>query len=384
MDYLPVNIYDWQNRTNQGDYGMIEIGPYDQWAIEYGYALAEKPEALQTILRKASQPELTFATDEDTMGPDPLARRYDFAANPLAYARKQIELARFHRERLLGKFVKEGQSWARARYGYEMTLALQTRALTMMSGWLGGAFVHRTKKGDPGNRPPLAVVPVRDQRDALAFVLEHAFRDEAYGLTPALLRHLTLDKWWDNLAAIFEDATWPIHDRILSVQAVVLTRLMNPDTLGRVFDNERMTPPEEDMITLPEILRSLETEIWSELDRPADRASERTPMISSLRRNLQREYLERLIDLSMPGTWSQAAHKPIANLALMHLRQLSARLARTLGQSGLDAYTRAHLEESKLRIEKALDAGYLLNGVGPASAINLMLYLGRTNAPPGF
>ena len=127
MDYLPVNIFDWQNKKKQGDYTMIDMGPYDFWAIEYGYAIVEKPEELKPILAKASQPELTYATDEDTFGPDPLARRYDFAADPLSYGKKQLELARFHRERLIDKFVKEGQSWAHARHGYEMTLALQTR-----------------------------------------------------------------------------------------------------------------------------------------------------------------------------------------------------------------------------------------------------------------
>lgn len=381
MDYLPINIYDWQDKEKQGDYGMVEIGPCDYWAIESGYRLADKPKALKAVLSKAAQPELTYATDEDTMGPDPLARRYDFGANPLAYARKPMELARFHRERLIEKFVKEGQSWARTRYGYEMTLGPQTRAVAMMSGWLGGAFINRDKKGDPGNRTPITVVFVQDQREALRFVIEHAFRDAAYGLTQELLRRMTIDKWWDRLEVIFEDPTWPVHDRILSVQALVLTRLLNPGTLRRVYDNELMTPSGEDMITLPERLRTLEDEIWAELDRPPATYTERAPLISSLWRNLQREYLERLIDLSMPSAWSVAAHKPIANLALLHLRQLSGCLAKALEAAGLDTYARAHLEESKLRIDKALDAGYLLNPGVAGLPVNITIQLVQTNAP---
>jgi hypothetical protein len=379
MDYLPVNVYDWQEKEKQGDYGMIDIGPYDFWAIEYGYAIVEKPEGLKPILSRASQPDLTYATDEDTFGPDPLARRYDFAADPLSYARKQLELARFHRERLIDKFVKEGQSWARARYGYEMTLALQTRALSMMSSWLGGAFVNRDKKGDPGDRAPIAVVPVADQRAALTFVIENSFRDSAYGLTPELLRRMTIDKWWDNLGAIFEDATWPVHDRIMGIQSMVLTRLLNPGTLGRVYDNEFLTPAQEEMITLPEVLKTVEGEVWSELDESGGRYTDREPMISSLRRNLQREYVERLIDLSMPESWSQASHKPIANLALMHLRRLSGRIGKVQDASGLDAYTRAHLSETKLRIDKALDAGYLLNAGARGGGGGVYYLIGQTN-----
>jgi hypothetical protein len=381
MDYLPVNIFDWEDKEKQGDYAQIDIGPYDVWAIEYGYALSDKADDLKAILARASEPELTYATDEDTIGPDPLARRYDFAADPLSYARRQMELARFQRARLLGKFVKEGESWSRARYGYEMTLALQTRAVSMMSAWLGGAFIHRDKKGDPGDRAPIQVVPVGDQRDALAFVLETTFRDDAYGLDPVLLVRMSVDKWLDQYRVAFEESTWPVHDRIMGIQSTVLTRLLNPGTLGRVYDNEFLTPAEEDMVTLPEIFRAVEGEIWSELDQSSGTYTERKPMISSLRRNLQREHVERLIDLSMPESWAQSSHKPIANLALMHLRDLGRRLAAVEDRAGLDAYTRAHLGEARLRIEKALEAGYLINAGAMGGGVPIFLLVGQTNAP---
>ncbi len=384
MDYLPVNIHNWQDKEKQGDYGMIDIGPYDFWAIEYGYSLSDKPDDLKSILKRASEPELQYATDEDTMGPDPLARRYDFASDPLAYARRQVELARFHRARLLEKFVKEGQSWSRARYGYEMTLAMQTRALSIISGWLGGAFVNRDKKGDPGNRAPIEVVSAFAQRDALKFLLAETFRDDAYNLNPELLRRMTVDKWLDDgYARALEDPTWPVHDRIMSIQSMVLTRILNPGTLGRVYDNEFITPAKEDAITLPEVIKTVEAEVWSELDKGDGRFTEREPMISSLRRNLQREYVERLIDLSMPNTWGQASHKPIGNLALMHLRDLGTRIAKAVEArgEGLDAYSKAHLTEAKLRIDKAVDAGYVLNGGGMGGGMPFIIMIGQTNAP---
>lgn len=385
MDYLPVNLFNWNEKEKQGDYGMIDIGPYDFWAIEYGYTDGNKPDELKKILKRSSEPELQYATDEDTVGSDPLARRYDFASDPLSYAKKQMELAQFHRARILDKFVKEGQSWSRARYGYEMTLAVQTRALTMMSGWLGGAFVNRDKKSDMASRSPVEVVSAKAQRDALTFLLETAFRDEAYGLSTELLRRMTVDKWWDDYRTAFEPATWPVHDRIMGIQASILTRVLNPDTLGHVFDNEFRTPAKEDMVTLPEVLQTVEKEVWSELDKTGAKFTDREPMISSLRRNLQREYVERLIDLSMPVSYGQASHKPIANLALMHLRDLSARLGRVQDAKKdiLDPYSRAHLSEAKLRIDKAVDAGYVLNASGMGGGIPFYFFYGQnqTNAP---
>ncbi len=383
MDYLPVNIFNWEDKGKQGDYGMIDIGPYDIWAIEYGYSSSDKPDDLKAVLRRASEPELQYATDEDTWGPDPLARRYDFASDPLDYARKQMDLAQFHRKRLIDKFVKEGQSWARARHGYEMTLALQTRAVSMMAGWLGGAFINRDKKGDPGNRAPITVVSAKAQREALQFILETTFRDSAYGLNPDLLQRMTVDKWLDDMSYAFEESTWPVHDRIMGIQASVLTQILNPGTLGRVYDNEILTPASQDTITLPEILNHVENEIWSECAKGDGHYTDREPMISSLRRNLQREFVERLIDLSMPSTWQQASHRPIANLALMHLRNLSARIGKCIEdrKDAVDEYSLAHLGEAKLRIDKALDAGYLLNSGAGSGNQPIIIVVGETNGP---
>ncbi len=87
-DYLPINIPLEAGET-RGDYTMIGIGPYDYWAIEYGYTPDESK--LDAILQRCSEPELRYATDEDTNGPDPLARRYDYAADPLDYANNQMK-----------------------------------------------------------------------------------------------------------------------------------------------------------------------------------------------------------------------------------------------------------------------------------------------------
>ena len=51
-------------------------------------------------------------------------------------------------------------------------------------------------------------------------------------------------------------------------------------------------------------------------------------MISSLRRDLQREHLERLVDLTLPaGGGTGAAQKPISTLAQRELRQIRDRIA---------------------------------------------------------
>ena len=376
MDYTPIN-YRFESGDVQGDYAMIDIGPYDFWAIEYGYTLNEKD--LAEILKRCSEPELQYATDEDTSGPDPLARRYDFSKDPLDYAQEQMKLIKLYRSRILDKFVKDGDSWAKARRGYELTLSLQTRAAGMMANWIGGAFVNRDKKGDPGDRPPVEVVPAEQQRAALKFVIDASFNDEAYGLTPKLLERMSVDKWLDgsSRSSLSNEATWPIHDRILGVQASALTWLMNPTTLRRVYDNELRLPADTDTLTLPELLETINAAVWTELDAdcPNDR-NDRKPMISSLRRNLQREHMQRLVDLVLESSDDTAAHKPISNLARMQLRTLSSRIESSLDRCGkkMDAYTNAHLMEIQERIERALEAGYTYNSASAPGSMMMMMF----------
>ncbi len=385
MDYNPINI-NFNDGPVQGDYTMVTIGPYDHWAIEYGYSFEKN---LKPILSRVSEAELPYATDEDTWGPDPLARRFDYGSDPLDYAESQLRLVQHLRTKILDRVVKEGDSWAKARQAYEILLRVHFRAVAIATNWLGGAYVNRDKKGDPGERDPVVVVSADKQRRALAFVFENALRDEAFGLTPELLAKMTVDKWWDEggFRDIFADPSWPVHDRIMGIQAATLTMMMNPTTLNRVYDNEFRVPSDQDALTLPEILFGISDEIWSELDNKALNGTytARQPMISSLRRNLQREHLERLIDLSMLDTGFGASGKPIANLSCHKLRELRDKIDQVLNQGAekIDPYTAAHLGEAMVRIEKALDAQYIYNLDDIRVGFNMPFFFGQPQPDSG-
>jgi len=358
MDYLPTN-FKVENGEIQGDYAMIGVGPYDMWAIEYGYTMDSKK--LPKILSRVAEPQLAFCSDEDTFGPDPLARRYDFGKNPLDFAEDQIKLAKMNREQIIEKFVKDGEAWERARKGYLLTLGLQTKATSMMSNWLGGTFVNRDKKGDPEDRDPVVVVPTEDQRKALKFVVENVFQDDAFGLTPELLAHMPGDHFGGFFMSLSNEHAWPVHDRVMGIQASTLSQLMNPTVLRRVYDNEFRIPDDEEALTLNELLTTVSNSIWTELKKtPKGKFSERKPAISSLRRNLQSEHLQRLMDLGVQRS-SSAAMKPIANLAAMQLRELQEKLEKAADNSKLDAYTKAHLQDAHVKVTKWLEAQYVLD-----------------------
>ena len=363
MDYNAINIKYGDLGTEQTAYFMPTIGPYDYWAISYGYTAKDKD--LKDILAEAADPTHVYETDEDTFGPDPRARRRDMGKDALAFEQSMMELVQDLRKNLVERVLEDGDSYQKVRDAYGTTLGIHFRAISNAANWVGGTYLTRDRVGD-ADRDPNQPVEADRQRQALQFVIDNAFNDEAYGLTPELLAKMGLDKWWGSMpqALLFADPPFDVHDTVLAVQSVAMTMLINPTTLKRVYDNEYRTPSDEDAVTLPEVLNGVTDAAWSELDSRSDRRyTDREPMISSLRRDLQRENLDRLVDLTMPGALTGAAAKPIQTLAAYKLRELDNKIAAVLkrADSKIDTYTLAHLTDAKIRIDRALDATYIYN-----------------------
>ena len=369
MEYSPLNI-NVEDGPDQGDFTMMTIGPYDYWAIEYGYTTDD--EALPTILSRVNEPQLAYATDEDTFDSDPSTRRFDWGRNPLDYAESQIRLVQQLRATILERMVKEGDSWAKARSGFEMLLNRQFSAVGIAADWIGGTLNNRSRKGDPGDRDPIEEISPNIQRRALAIVLENTMRDEAWGLDSELLHKMTVEKWWDagGMRSIFSTSSWPIHDRIGGMQASALSMLLNPGTLGGVYDGELRNDPSIDVMTMAEVIQAVTDEVWSELDDLPDGATNRRPAISNLRRNLQVEHLSRLIELSLEEDAGSPASRAMQSLVRMQLQDI---LDLINGANATDAYTRSHLADASKRIEKALNAQFTIGSSSGPSMLDFMM-----------
>jgi hypothetical protein len=353
MDYAPTNIVVEGDGMIQGDHANIDIGPYDMWAIEWSYTF-EDPDP---IARRAAEPGLAFSAEEGQAGPDPQAKVWDLGRNSVDQAEAQMQFVRVARERIIERGVDDNESWQKARQLYSHLLGAHFWSVAGASNWIGGAYVNKYRKGDPGATDPITPVEVEHQRRALQFVIDNALNDEAYGLDPQLLRKLAVDQWYDEGFQSMPD--YPIHDQVLSLQSVTLTMLMNPTRLRRIQDNELRTDEGEDTLTVPEVLNALRDTIWvdaSALD--GGPYTNRDPMFSTLTRNLQREHLNRLIDLARGMRWPNASGATIATLARQQLRDIRDRISE-YSQLELDDYTRAHLADSGERIDRALEAAYI-------------------------
>ena len=82
----------------QGDYYDIRTGPYDLWAIEFGYKpISNSSRKRIALLEKSNLPEYMFANDSEDMrspgkGIDPRAMINDLSNEPIIYAEQRIQL----------------------------------------------------------------------------------------------------------------------------------------------------------------------------------------------------------------------------------------------------------------------------------------------------
>jgi hypothetical protein len=235
----------------------------------------------------------------------------------------------------------------------------------MAARFVGGHDIHRDHKGDPKERPPIEPVAAKEQRAALELIAERIFNEKTFRFSPDLLKYLAASRWrhWGSSDTSI-DVEFPIHDRILQIQLWTLFDLINPRTLNLIADAEMRIDREEDAITIPELYDTLSRSIWSEIQEvKAGTYTNRKPLISSIRRNLQHEYVTELVNVALEDEYGMSPHSARTQ-AWYHLKKLAHQIAQVTAPNGvtLDDYSRAHLEETARRIQTALEATYSRSG----------------------
>jgi len=360
MDYAPVNLAP--AGTKQGDYFTGVVGSYDRWAIEYGYkpsgktfAIAEKSFLRDIAEQQATNPALTYSPDEDSFDLDPTVNRFDLSGDPMRYSQWQLENARLMWNQINKRYPVTGESYSEVSDLFDRVFGYYFKQVSFVTKYVGGQSFHRDHAGSLNRRLPFEPVPVDKQRQALAILQKYVFAEDAFQFPPELLNKLAPSRWmdWSNELAVSR-LDYPVHDRIFFPQSLVLRRLLSGDRLSRLRDLELKNPPGQ-VLTLPELFNTLQTDLWSEVLQP----SQQSGNISSFRRALQREHLEILISMVLRN---RQVPEDARSLAWKDLRQLQSVLNHSLRNADqLDDYTKAHLQETRDRISKALDANLQSN-----------------------
>ncbi|MBD2292074.1 zinc-dependent metalloprotease [Anabaena sphaerica FACHB-251] len=349
MDYVPPNIAP--RGTVQGDYFPSQVGSYDVWAIQYGYtpsgaksAIAEKP-FLAEIAKQSEKPELSYSPDEDTSEIDPTSAPWDNSGNVLIYSRWQLDNSRVMWKSLNHAYSMSGENYSDLSEQFSTIFGNYLQQLNYTIKYIGGQSFYRVNPGENKGRLPFVAVPVEQQRQALATLQEYVFAEDAMNFSPELLNKLAPSRWrhWGSTPKTGR-LDYPIHDLVLFVQSAVLSDLLSSDRLSRMKDIELKSEPGK-ALTMPELFTTLQTGIWTEVLQPKGKLE-----ISSLRRGLQRQYVNFLTAMVLRKV---DVPEDARTLSWYKLKQLDQQLRRVKSD---DEYTKAHLLETRDRIEKTLNA----------------------------
>ncbi len=378
MDYSPINIAP--RGKKQGDYYSTTLGPYDYWAIEYAYKPISGDEAseLKKIAARAPEHDLVYATDEDArLNDDPYVNRFDLGADPCQFGKDRIALASELLKDLDSRVVRDGESWSRTRRAFGILIGQFGDGATLASQYIGGQSVSRDHKADKDARDPIMPVSGAKQRECLKFLTDTILSDQSFQFSPVLLRRLGAERWmhWGNDGLNGPGIDISVLERILGIQKIVLSHCLGAGTLARLENQQLQANAGSDPLRMEEVFRALTDGIWSDLDRlSAQKDPKVKAALSTVRRNLQREYLRRLgmmvlgdrsngySDafgyLVITSGGSPTVPADARALARLHLKEISGRIGVVLEarSAGLDDTTRAHLEECRHRIAKVLEA----------------------------
>ncbi len=201
-----------------------KIGPYDRYAIHWGYQLipqaatpqAEKPVLDQWIMQHAGDPMYRFYGGD---GIDPRAQTEDLGADPVAASTFGIANLKRVIPNLPTWTATPGESWDDLDELYGELVSSYARYVGHVITEVGGIY-HDAKSTDQAG-PVYRPVPADRQRQAVQFLAAQVFATPTWLVPDSLLRRV------EGEGALA---------RIRGLQSSVLARLLDPSRMQRMVE----------------------------------------------------------------------------------------------------------------------------------------------------
>lgn len=341
MDYPSINVS--LDRSRQGNYFTTKAGPYDLWAIEYGYTPFSQPEeetGLNKILSRSTDPQLAFGNDADDMrapgnGIDPRVMVNDMSNDVIRYAEDRFKLVNNLLPKLKDRYSRPGESHQLLRQRYLMLQAQRLQMATAVSRYIGGVYVDRSFNGQQTSAKPFTPAPAELQKKSLALLSRYIFSPNTFNLDASLFPYLQQQRRGFNFFGSTED--YKPQAVVQSIQLSLLAQLLHPVTLQRINNS------------------SLYGNTYTTADLVADMnkylfAEDLKSNVNLYRLNLQTEYVKALANIAT-GTSPNAYDNASISAALSGLKKIKAMLATAVSTN---EQTRAHRTNLNFIIDKAL------------------------------
>ncbi|HEX3466497.1 MAG TPA: zinc-dependent metalloprotease [Candidatus Elarobacter sp.] len=357
MDYTPANIAAAGER--QADYFPTKLGPYDYWAIEYGYrtfpniaSSADEAIPLSRIASRSTEPGHAYGTDEDAtaISIDPRIQRFDLSSDPLAYLKEQMTVDDAVAARLMHRYPGDSRSFQDIRAELATVLNDELNSAELATKYVGGIYTSRAHRDEPGATLPFEPVPRAEQRRAFDLIDRYILSSRAFRFSPELLNAAAPSRFGIHWGADgVRRSDFPIREAIAELQDDAIAQMFSPVNLGRVADQELKVRKPSDTMSLADLFAWTNAAIYDDLGRPT---------IDAPHRELQRRFADLQMEIAaLPSAYADQLDLPreTQSLARYNLIKLSARLGGAI-RAARDEGTRAHLVDLRVRVQGILDA----------------------------
>jgi len=287
MDYPAINLP--LNASQKVQFSQIEPGPYDKWAIEYGYSIAledEKEEAqrLRQIALRSVMPENTFGNDADDMrspgkATDPRVMIGDLSSDAIEYSVRQMNRSNELMSKLLDRYGHEQPNYEALVSSFNLLFGSTSKNAGIISRYIGGVYVERFEPGQIEDRKPYRAVPKAIQKKAMETLNTYVFSPKAMPVPDGLVYYLQRHRRGFDFFGRSELPS--VIQSQLRVQQSVLDHLLHPYTLKRIQESHYVG----NTYTLAEFMNDLSDAIFLE---------DLNASPSALRKSLQISYVTRL------------------------------------------------------------------------------------------
>ena len=240
MDYDPINIAP--EGVEQGNYFPTEPGPYDIWAITFGYTQDMKDADRENLLSQSTKPELIFGTDDDAMGSpgsntDPRNKRYDMSSDPITYTVQRLQIIDNKINELPEIFNEPGSTYTELKATFDSLLRDKGRFAESIAIQIGGVYSNRLVVGQESGMTPFDVVPYTEQKRAMNALNNYLFANDAFVFSPDILKLLQSEKRAASYGNSDDDPK--VHDRVLRMQMSALSFILHPRVMKRLINSSK-------------------------------------------------------------------------------------------------------------------------------------------------
>jgi hypothetical protein len=262
----------------------------------------------------------------------------DMSSDAVAYSADRIRRVRAAMGKALDRYTGDGGSYHELRDAYMVLSKEHATAAGVIARYIGGVYVERAAPGQVDAPRPLTPVPADQQRRAMRALTEQVFAPDALEAPEKLLSYARLTR--RSFDFMEENEDLQLHQQLMRIPNAALDPLLHPKTLARMSDTALYGRP----YPMADMFNDLTSAIFY---------ADRTGDVSSIRRMVQAEYVQRLTRIvgnpEHPSNYDSLAQAA----AWGELQKIRMYCSRT--DSRWEPATLNHRRYLMWRIDRALD-----------------------------